>query len=96
MPNYPIKIEPFRCNGAASLSTDAVQMRLIRSSFKEIAKDYTIQKVFNNFFETTPNYPIKIEPNWYNEAESKAKVKSFYKFSSAHWYSAVWYSAIRK
>ena len=78
MPNYPIKIEPFRCNGAASLLTDAVQMRLIRSSFKEITEDFLLfvlyvynTKVFCYFFETiTPNYPIEIEPNWYNEAES--------------------------
>ena len=78
MPNYPIKIEPFRCNGAASLSTDAVQMRLIRSSFKEITEDFLLfvlyvynTKVFSYFFETiNPNYPIKIEPNCFNEAES--------------------------
>ena len=72
MPNYPIKIEPFRCNGAASLSTDAVQMRLIRSGFKEIAEDFLYCMIFlyNYLFETTINYPIKIEPNWYHEAES--------------------------
>ena len=84
MPNYPIKIEPFRCNGAASLSTDAVQMRLIRSSFKEITEDFLLfvlyvynKKVFSYFFETiNPNLVItqyKLNPN--SSMKLKARLK---------------------